>query len=187
MKPILSRRSFLVAATSAAVAGVGGGSKPVTAFDGTKMRPKLAIATYSYWHFRSRKVPIETVMDKAARESSSPAGDAMTKKTINDSVAYIRGLAEMRGRNADWAEEAVREAVDSRLRPIAMSLITTIFGLAPLVFIPGEGTELYRGVGAIVLFGILGAAVVSLTMLPALTISVLKWNDRRKAPLAKAT
>jgi membrane-bound serine protease (ClpP class) len=33
------------------------------------------------------------------------------KKTINDSVAYIRGLAEMRGRNADWAEEAVREAV----------------------------------------------------------------------------
>ena len=35
----------------------------------------------------------------------------MTKKTINDSVAYIRGLAEKRGRNADWAEEAVREAV----------------------------------------------------------------------------
>jgi membrane-bound serine protease (ClpP class) len=43
--------------------------------------------------------------------AESPAGDAMMKKTINDSVAYIRGLAEMRGRNADWAEEAVREAV----------------------------------------------------------------------------
>ncbi|MDT8320901.1 MAG: nodulation protein NfeD, partial [Xanthomonadales bacterium] len=37
-------------------------------------------------------------------------GDAMTKKAVNDSVAYIRGLAEMRGRNADWAEQAVREA-----------------------------------------------------------------------------
>ena len=83
--------------------------------------------------------------------------------------------------------DAVREAVASRLRPIAMSTLTTICGLSPLVFIPGAGTELYRGVGVIVLFGILGAAIVSLTMLPALTISVLKWNDRRKAPLAKAT
>ncbi|HRQ06133.1 MAG TPA: nodulation protein NfeD, partial [Nitrosomonas halophila] len=37
--------------------------------------------------------------------------DAMTNKIINDAVAYIRGLAEMRGRNADWAERAVREGV----------------------------------------------------------------------------
>jgi len=36
---------------------------------------------------------------------------AMEKKVINDAVAYIRGLAELRGRNADWAEQAVREAV----------------------------------------------------------------------------
>ena len=77
------------------------------------------------------------------------------------------------------AIEAVREAVASRLRPIAMSTLTTICGLSPLVFIPGAGTELYRGVGAIVLFGILGAAVVSVTMLPALTISVLQWNENR--------
>ncbi|MEM6512409.1 MAG: efflux RND transporter permease subunit, partial [Pseudomonadota bacterium] len=71
------------------------------------------------------------------------------------------------------ALDAVRDAVASRLRPIAMSTLTTICGLSPLVFIPGAGTELYRGVGAIVLFGIFGAAIVSLTMLPALTVSVL--------------
>lgn len=35
----------------------------------------------------------------------------MTRKQVNDSAAYIRGLAQMRGRNADWAERAVREAV----------------------------------------------------------------------------
>ncbi|MFT5483666.1 MAG: multidrug efflux pump subunit AcrB [Halieaceae bacterium] len=79
--------------------------------------------------------------------------------------------------------EAVTEAVDARLRPIAMSTITTIFGLAPLVLIPGAGTELYRGVGAIVMFGILGAAFVTLTMLPALTVFVLDmkaWRLARK-------
>jgi multidrug efflux pump subunit AcrB len=84
------------------------------------------------------------------------------------------------------AIDAVRDAVASRLRPIAMSTLTTICGLSPLVFIPGAGTELYRGVGAIVLFGILGAAFVSLTMLPALTISVLQWNEGRKAAMLTA-
>lgn len=38
------------------------------------------------------------------------AQDPMTKKIINDAVAYIRGLAQMRGRNAEWAEKAVRDA-----------------------------------------------------------------------------
>lgn len=75
--------------------------------------------------------------------------------------------------------EAVSEAIDARLRPIAMSTITTLFGLAPLVVIPGAGTELYRGVGAIVMFGIIGAALVTLTMLPALTTVVLQYIDRR--------
>lgn len=41
----------------------------------------------------------------------APPGSASTRKQVNDAVAYIRGLAEMRGRNADWAERAVREAV----------------------------------------------------------------------------
>ncbi len=45
--------------------------------------------------------------------------------------------------------DAVREAVASRLRPIAMSTLTTLYGLSPL-FIPGCRTELYRGVGVIV-------------------------------------
>jgi multidrug efflux pump subunit AcrB len=104
---------------------------------------------------------------------------------VNNPILIVdRAMQHMKDVNLS-AIEAVREAVASRLRPIAMSTLTTICGLSPLVFIPGAGTELYRGVGVIVLFGILGAAVVSVTMLPALTISVLEWNSSRKATLAR--
>ncbi len=44
-------------------------------------------------------------------ENNAPSGDAMERKVINDSVAFIRGLANRYDRNADWAERAVREAV----------------------------------------------------------------------------
>ncbi len=74
--------------------------------------------------------------------------------------------------------EAVGEAVESRLRPITISAITTIFGLAPLVFLPGAGSELYRGLGIVVMGGIIGAMVVTLTMLPSLTVLVLQWSQR---------
>ena len=43
--------------------------------------------------------------------SSSEPADAESRKAVNDAVAYIRGLAELNGRNADWAAEAVRSAV----------------------------------------------------------------------------
>lgn len=71
------------------------------------------------------------------------------------------------------AKEAVVNAVSKRLKPILMSTATTIFGLAPLVLIPGEGTELYRGVGVIVLSGILASTLLSLTFLPALLVSFI--------------
>ena len=73
--------------------------------------------------------------------------------------------------------DAVHQAVSIRLRPIAMTTLTTVFGLAPLVLLPGEGTELYRGLGVIVLFGLVGAAVVTLTFLPALLMVVLSKRE----------
>ena len=93
---------------------------------------------------------------------------------VNNPILIVdRALYNLRDMGLD-AKAAVMEAVSSRLRPIAMSTVTTICGLAPLVFIPGAGTELYRGVGAIVLFGILGTAIITLTFLPALSIVVFR-------------
>ena len=55
--------------------------------------------------------PSQTDKPDATAPAASPPGDPKMRKAVHDAAAYIRGLAELRGRNADWAERAVREAV----------------------------------------------------------------------------
>lgn len=64
----------------------------------------------------------------AADAPQDPAnGQAMMRKQINDSAAYIRGLAQLRGRNADWAERAVREALSlSANEALALKVIDVV-------------------------------------------------------------
>ncbi|ROQ20140.1 multidrug efflux pump subunit AcrB [Marinimicrobium koreense] len=98
---------------------------------------------------------------------------------VNNPILIVhRAISNLKEEAMD-SVDAVREAVSSRLRPIAISTITTIVGLAPLVFLPGAGSELYRGVGVIVMAGIIGATLVTLTMLPSLTVMVLNWTERK--------
>jgi multidrug efflux pump subunit AcrB len=94
---------------------------------------------------------------------------------VNNPILIVDRAAYNLREEGMSVRDAIVEAVSSRLRPIAMTTLTTVFGLAPLVFIPGEGTELYRGVGAIVLFGVLGSAVIALTFLPAFLYFVLRF------------
>jgi len=55
--------------------------------------------------------PAPGAREEAKPESTDPARGAMTRKQVHDAAAYIRGLAQLRGRNAEWAEKSVREAV----------------------------------------------------------------------------
>ncbi len=81
--------------------------------------------------------PADPVRDKgdagaeagADRRTPVPIDDAMSAKAINDAAAYIRGLASMRGRNADWAEKAVREAASlSSDEALALNVIDVVAG-----------------------------------------------------------
>jgi len=62
--------------------------------------------------------------------------------------------------------EAIRASVVSRFRPIFMTTATTLGGMLPLVISPGAGSEMYRGLGAVVLGGLLVSTVFTLLLVP---------------------
>lgn len=64
--------------------------------------------------------------------------------------------------------DAIAESVRTRIRPIFMTVLTTFFGQLALVVNPGSGAELYRGVGAVVLGGLLVSTVFTLVVVPAM-------------------
>jgi HAE1 family hydrophobic/amphiphilic exporter-1 len=64
--------------------------------------------------------------------------------------------------------DAVIESVRTRVRPIFMTTLGGLVGLLPLVLAPGAGSELYRGIGAVLLGGLLISTVVTLVFVPAL-------------------
>ncbi|MFK7791932.1 MAG: efflux RND transporter permease subunit [Devosiaceae bacterium] len=64
--------------------------------------------------------------------------------------------------------EAIEEATRNRIRPIFMSTLTSIMGMLPLVLVPGEGAELYRGLGAVVVGGLSMSAFLTLLTVPPL-------------------
>ncbi len=82
-------------------------------------------------------------------------------------------------------KDAIVEATGNRIRPIFMSTLTSVFGMLPLVLFPGAGSELYRGLGSVVLGGLSLSAVLTLTIIPpllALAAPVLEARRRPGAP-----
>ena len=66
--------------------------------------------------------------------------------------------------------EAVRESTRTRLRPIFMTALTSVFGMLPLVLVPGPGSEFYRGLGSVVLGGLMVSTVFTIFVIPALLL-----------------
>ena len=86
---------------------------------------------------------------------------------VNNAILLVHQArqAERAGRSRKLA---VEQAVSLRLRPIMMSTLTSVFGMLPLLLIPGAGTELYRGLAAVIVGGMMMSTVFTLILLPSL-------------------
>jgi len=92
---------------------------------------------------------------------------------VNNAILIVhQSLGNIREHGMEH-KEAVIEATRTRLRPIYMSATTSIFGMLPLAVAPGPGSELYRGLGAVVLGGLAMSTVFTVFVIPALLMFVI--------------
>jgi multidrug efflux pump subunit AcrB len=98
---------------------------------------------------------------------------------VNNAILLVDRTrsAEQEGMSRD---DAVKHALELRMRPIFMSTLTTIFGMLPLVLVPGEGSMIYRGLGTVIVGGMACSLVFTLLMLPSLLrIGAARVADNR--------
>jgi multidrug efflux pump subunit AcrB len=86
---------------------------------------------------------------------------------VNNAILLVDQTrrAERQGMSRD---AAVEKALNIRMRPIFMSTFTTIFGMLPLVLMPGEGSVIYRGLATTIVGGMTCSLFFTLLMLPSL-------------------
>jgi hydrophobic/amphiphilic exporter-1 (mainly G- bacteria), HAE1 family len=96
---------------------------------------------------------------------------------VNNPILIVeQALVHVREEGMGIAE-AVVESVKTRIRPIFMTTLGGLVGLLPLVLAPGAGSELYRGIGAVLLGGLLVSTVVTLVFVPALLSLMMQLQD----------
>ena len=86
---------------------------------------------------------------------------------VNNAILLVHRAREGE-RDGLGRREAVETAVRQRLRPILMSTTTSLFGMLPLLLMPGAGTEVYRGLAAVIVGGMAVSTLFTLILLPSL-------------------
>lgn len=84
---------------------------------------------------------------------------------VHQALNFIRGAE---GEPQLTPNDAIAESVRTRIRPIFMSVLTSVGGMLPLVLFPGAGSEMYRGLGSVVVGGLLVSTVFTLILVPLL-------------------
>ncbi|MCJ2166086.1 MULTISPECIES: efflux RND transporter permease subunit [unclassified Pseudodesulfovibrio] len=97
---------------------------------------------------------------------------------VNNAILIVhQSLGNVREHGMEH-KEAIIEATRTRLRPIYMSAATSVFGMLPLAVAPGPGSELYRGLGAVVLGGLALSTVFTVFVIPALLMFVIGMEKK---------
>jgi HAE1 family hydrophobic/amphiphilic exporter-1 len=102
---------------------------------------------------------------------------------VNNAILLVHQTLHHVRVEAMDAYEAIAEATRNRIRPIFMSTLTSVFGMLPLVAIPGAGSELYRGLGSVVLGGLAFSAVLTLLIIPPLLSFVVPLLRRQQGSM----
>ncbi|MBW2414563.1 MAG: efflux RND transporter permease subunit [Deltaproteobacteria bacterium] len=84
---------------------------------------------------------------------------------VNNAILLVHQTLNRLSEGAE-PTDALLDAVRSRVRPILMTMVTTVFGMSPLVFASGAGSELYRGLGAILVGGLILSTLFTLLLVP---------------------
>ena len=96
---------------------------------------------------------------------------------VNNAILIVhQSLNHIRDERMD-IRRAIRESVRTRIRPIFMSVTTSVFGMLPLVLFPGAGSELYRGLGSVVVGGLVVSTAFTLFLIPALLSLVMEARE----------
>jgi HAE1 family hydrophobic/amphiphilic exporter-1 len=99
---------------------------------------------------------------------------------VNNAILIVHQALNNVRLNGMPYREAVLESTRTRLRPIYMSAATSIFGMLPLVLIPGPGSEFYRGLGSVVLGGLAVSTVFTVLVIPSLLMFAIKMERPRE-------
>jgi len=98
---------------------------------------------------------------------------------VNNAILLVhQTLFHIRSEGME-AAAAISEATRNRIRPIFMSTLTSVFGMLPLVLLPGAGSELYRGLGSVVVGGLALSALLTLLIVPPMLAVVVGPLERR--------
>jgi HAE1 family hydrophobic/amphiphilic exporter-1 len=96
---------------------------------------------------------------------------------VNNPILIVHQSLNHMREDGMTAREAILESVSTRIRPIFVTTTTTVLGLAPLVIFLGAGGELYRGLGAVVLGGLVVSTVFTLIFVPVLFSLMMETKD----------
>ena len=100
---------------------------------------------------------------------------------VNNAILIVYQSLNLVRNHAMEHKQAVIEATHSRLRPIFMSTLTSVFGMLPLILAPGPGSEFYRGLGSVITGGLAFSTLFTLFVIPALLYFVIKMETPRSS------
>ena len=97
---------------------------------------------------------------------------------VNNAILIVHQALNLIRDEGYESDEAILESVRTRVRPILMTTATTVLGLCPLVLFPGSGSELYRGLGSVLLGGLLVSTFFTLVFVPTLFRLFMDLKER---------